>query len=174
MIRYVQTETKDELKQILDLQRRNLPQSLEDAEQKSEGFLTVKHSLDLLTEMHHRVPHTIAKVHDKVVGYALSMHPDFGEAIEVLKPMFNEIALCEIEKYIVMGQVCIAKNYRKKGVFRSLYTAMKRYVEPEFSSIITEVDAKNTRSLSAHYAIGFKDLRTYHSGGQDWKLIILK
>ncbi len=40
---------------------------------------------------------------------------------------------------------------------------------PDFDTIITEVDAKNTRSLQAHYAVGFQVLKTYRSAGQDWR-----
>ena len=73
-----------------------------------------------------------------------------------------------------MGQICVAKNYRNQGIFRGLSNAMKAHVQPEFDSIITEVDAKNTRSLQAHYAVGFKELKTYYSDDRDWVLIRLK
>lgn len=143
---------------------------------KKEGFVTVCHTYDMLYRMNKICPHIIAKEGEKVVGYALCMHPKFANEIEVLEPMFTEIAslLSKASSYIVMGQICIARNYRKKGIFRKLYEAMKIFVGPEFSWIITEVDSKNTRSLNAHYAIGFTNLKTYRSGGQDWKLIALK
>lgn len=85
----------------------------------------------------------------------------FALEIEVLKPMFKEMSLVlpKNTAFMVMGQICIDTTYRKKGVFRKLYEAMETAVRPEFNSIITEVDAKNTRSLNAHYAIGFKDLK---------------
>ncbi len=50
---------------------------------------------------------------------------------------------------------------------------MQVSIRPEFDTIITEVDAKNSRSLQAHYGIGFTDLKTYSVGGQDWKVIKL-
>ena len=60
------------------------------------------------------------------------------------------------------------------GVFKGLYSAMKRFSYPKYEYIITEVDATNTRSLNAHLAAGFEKLCTYHSLGQDWELISLK
>ena len=39
--------------------------------------------------------------------------------------------------------------------------------------IITEVAITNTRSLQAHYAIGFKKLSTYKTDGSYWDLICL-
>jgi len=44
---------------------------------------------------------------------------------------------------------------------------------PKSTTIITEVDTMNTRSLDAHYSIGFKDLKRYSANGQEWKLIQL-
>jgi predicted GNAT family N-acyltransferase len=120
--------------------------------------------------------HIIAKNDDQVVGYALCMHPKFAYEISVLRPMFEEIETLnpKMESYIAMGQICIDKAFRKMGLFRNLYQTMYTFVIPEFTYIITEVDAKNTRSLQAHYAVGFQDLKTYSSDGQEWKLIGLK
>ncbi|MBC8766530.1 GNAT family N-acetyltransferase [Arenibacter sp. BSSL-BM3] len=165
-----------ELRQILSLQQKNLISNLDSGEKEKEGFVTVSHTLELLTKMNTACPHIIAKVQDKVVGYALCMHPSFGNDIEVLKPMFKEIAstVPKTEPYMVMGQICIDKEYRRRGIFRKLYETMKNTIQPQFNSIITEVDATNLRSLEAHYAVGFKDLKTYSAGGQDWKLIVLR
>jgi len=175
-ITYCRSTTDDELKQILDLQQKNLFSNVSEIEQKQEGFVTVSHSLKLLKAMNNVCPHIIAKAKDKVVGYALCMHPMFSNKIDVLKPMFQEIETLvpRIEKYIVMGQVCVDQDFRKKGIFRNLYGTMQNAVQPEFKSIITGVDAKNERSLQAHYAIGFKLLKSHVSDGHDWQLITLK
>lgn len=145
-------------------------------EKKKEGFVTVSHTLEVLEQMNTRCSHIIAKDNDTVVGYVLCMHPMFTSEVEVLKPMFVEIEKIfpKERSFITMGQICIDKKYRGKGFFRKLYATMKDAVQPEFDAIITEVDAENTRSLNAHYAIGFKDLTTYFSNGQTWKLIGLK
>lgn len=165
-----------ELQQILSLQQKNLITKIASGEKEKEGFVTVSHTLELLREMNAACPHILAKDQDKVVGYALCMHPRFGNDIEVLKPMFNEIAtvMPKAEPYMVMGQICIDKEYRRRGIFRKLYQTMRNTIQPDFNSIITEVDATNLRSLEAHYAVGFKDLKTYSAGGQDWKLIVLR
>lgn len=175
-IRYCRAKTDKELHQILELQQKNLFANITDEERKQEGFVTVSHSFEILKKMNEACPHMIAKVNDKMIGYALCMHPLFSEAIAVLKSMFDEIKKVSPKpsNYIAMGQICIDKDYRKKGVFRNLYQNMSDFLKPEFDFIITEVDAKNIRSLNAHYAIGFKHLKSYNSGGQDWELIVLK
>ncbi len=172
-ITYGQVTSEDELEQILALQQKNLPQFLSLEEKEREGFVTVCHSFEILQRMNMVCPHIIAKSKDAVVGYALCMDPQFADDIDVLKPMFVEIdaLFSNNETYLAMGQICIDKDYRKMGIFRKLYETMSTTVYPTYSLIITEVDALNTRSLNAHYAIGFKELKSYSSGGQDWKLI---
>lgn len=175
MIHYKRASQKDELKQILQLQRDNLPAVISEEIQRTEGFVTVHHDFKILNQMNEVCPHIIAINNEKIVGYALCMHPKFSDEIEVLKPMFTEIkkVLNTNEKYIVMGQICVDKIFRRQGIFRKLYSYMLQEIQPKFESIITEVDAENTRSLEAHYAVGFKLLSCYHSGKQDWKLIRL-
>ncbi|MBT8184311.1 MAG: GNAT family N-acetyltransferase [Eudoraea sp.] len=175
-LKYCAAAHKEEFKQILKLQQENLPNAISISEKENEGFVTVSHTLEILQRMNDICPHTIAKDGNKLVGYALSMHPIFGNEIEVLKPMFDQIEQLVPEelKYIVMGQICISKAYRGKGIFRNLYRAMWEAVKSNFDCIITEVDATNIRSLNAHYAIGFEALKLYSSGGREWHLIILQ
>ncbi|APQ19275.1 hypothetical protein A9200_06745 [Maribacter hydrothermalis] len=171
---YTTAKTTNELLQILSLQESNLKSTVTDSEMAQEGFVTVHHNIDILTRMNDACAHIIAKDKDKVVGYALSMTDDFKDEISVLRPMFTELETNNIRNFITMGQICVAKTHRKQGIFRGLYEAMKKASYPKYDAIITEVDATNSRSLGAHYAIGFEKLYTYHSLGQDWELISLK
>lgn len=172
-LNYQQASGRTHLEQILELQRNNLPENLSPEEKKSEGFLTVRHSLSLLEQMNRVCRHIIALDGEILAGYALSMHPAFADDIPVLQPMFAELkpVLAPDARFMVMGQVCVAKPYRGRGVFRGLYNSMRTYLQKEYDWIITEVDATNTRSLDAHSAIGFTGLAAYHSGGQNWEII---
>ncbi|WP_442265044.1 GNAT family N-acetyltransferase [Tenacibaculum sp. ZS6-P6] len=174
MITFTKTSNVSELTQILELQQRNLPKKLTEEEKKTQGFVTVEHDLEILSKMHDLHPHIIAKDNDNVVGYALSMSTSFKNEIPVLIPMFNEIDKLNINpNFIVMGQVCVDKAYRGKGIFRGLYDTMATTFSGEFTSIITEIDANNTRSLKAHETIGFSDLCTYEAGQQLWKVVVM-
>lgn len=121
-------------------------------------------------------PHTIAKHKEKVVGYALSMTKDFGDKIEVLRPMFSEISkIISNKRYLVMGQICIAKNYRKKGIFKELYNFMKNEVcANNLDLIITEIDITNKRSINAHKNLGFKKVLDYKVDGKNWRIVSLE
>ncbi|MFY7670477.1 GNAT family N-acetyltransferase [Tenacibaculum sp. MEBiC06402] len=172
MLIFTQTSNETELHQILELQQRNLPKNLTEAEKQHHGFVTVEHDFETLFRMHKVHPHTIAKNNDKVVGYALSMSTVFKDSIPVLIPMFNEIEKLDIdENFIIMGQVCVDKEYRGKGIFRGLYQKMSIVFSGEYSSIITEVDAKNLRSVNAHNAVGFKTICEYSANSQVWEIV---
>ncbi|NNF30456.1 MAG: GNAT family N-acetyltransferase [Flavobacteriaceae bacterium] len=175
MVQFKRADTKEELLQILELQRANLAVAISSEEQKTEGFVTVEHTFDLLDRMNDACPHFIVKSGNKVVGYALSMHPMFGEEIDILRPMFLEIKKhYRSDDFIVMGQVCIDKEFRRKGLFRRLYQEMLKGIQPEFSLIITEVDSKNSRSTNAHFKIGFQTISNYKSHNRDWVLMKLE
>lgn len=170
---YKRAETHEELAQILELQRTNIPASISEEEKKKEGFVTVHHTFEILKAMNEKCAHIIARYNNQVAGYALCMLKEFKEDIEVLKPMFQKIDDClkDGETYVVMGQVCIDKAFRKQGLFRGLYNFMKEELQSDFDMIITEVDIANQRSLNAHYAVGFESLHRYSSNNQDWVLI---
>lgn len=172
---YCRSKAKNDLEQILLLQEKNLLKNVSLETQSKEGFVTVEHTFDILERMNIVCPHIIAKHNEKVIGYALCMHPKFANEIKVLKPMFEQInaVLPNNIAHITMGQICIDRGYRKMGVFRKLYATMRKELRPEYDTIITEVDSKNLRSLNAHYAVGFFDLKTYSSEGREWKLIVL-
>jgi predicted GNAT superfamily acetyltransferase len=172
---YKRVYSNEELNQILELQSINILSSISEDESKTEGFVTVHHNFEILKAMNDKCAHIIAKSDDKVVGYALCMSKEFKEEIEVLRPMFQQIDNClnNSETYIVMGQICIDKQFRKQGVFRGLYHFMKQEMSFQYEMIITEVDNANTRSMNAHFAIGFKALYSYRSNHQDWKILYL-
>jgi L-amino acid N-acyltransferase YncA len=74
-----------------------------------------------------------------------------------------------------MGQICIDKDFRKQGIFKGLYQFMVKMVtEYKFTSIITEIDTQNQRSLNAHEAVGFKKLADYPADDKIWRIVILK
>lgn len=175
VIIYTRAETNNELNQILKLQQNNIPSEISEDEKILEGFVTVNHTFEVLQAMNNKCPHIVAKRDNLVVGYALCMLKDFKEEIEVLKPMFKQIDRClnDNQSYIVMGQICIDKLFRRQGVFRGLYNYMRDIHSSKFDLIITEVDNKNARSMNAHIAIGFKILYSYRSNSHDWNILYL-
>ena len=180
MITYGPALNDHDLNQILDLQTKNLKGNLSAEEIQSQGFVTVRHHLDLLRRMNARFPHIIAKSDSKVVGYALVMLPEFASEISILANLFNKINELQYfgtplkdATYFIMGQICIAKAYRGKNIFTGLYQHMKKWMQDDFQYVITEVASENARSLRAHQKVGFETILNYTSEkGEDWEVIL--
>ncbi len=179
-ISITKVSSDNQLEQILALQQANLKTSLTTDEILSEGFVTCKHDFDLLKKMNQPNPHVIILDKDSVVGYCLVMSPNWRGELDVLDSMFERIEHTSFQNqnilstdYIIVGQVCIHKDYRGKGLFRRMYQFYKGCLADQFKYCITEVEASNVRSLEAHRALGFCTLLCYQPGdGHDWELII--
>jgi len=180
MITYGLSDTTHDLQAILHLQQQNLPTSLSSAEISSQGFVTVSHSLDDLQKMNGYEKSLIIKDHDNVVGYILAMTQHSKQDIPVLVPMFDifDAVLYHNQtvssyNYIVVGQVCVAKDYRGQGVLDEAYSNYKAFFQSRYDFAITEIATANQRSLNAHRRIGFSELHRYTDAtGIEWSIVI--
>ncbi|MGZ9677366.1 N-acetyltransferase family protein [Flavobacterium sp. GNP001] len=172
-ILYCRANLLEELEQIRELQLQNSCFQISTEEKTKEGFVTIQHTVSLLEKMNNACKHIIAKDHTKVIGFALVMLPSFKAEIPALQPLFTRIEqlVAREAKYVVMGQICISKDYRKQGVFRALYHFYREQLQGEFDVLITEVATLNQRSLQAHQAIGFKIIATYLEHDLEWNII---
>jgi ribosomal protein S18 acetylase RimI-like enzyme len=179
-IQYTQVSQDAEIQQILDLQQVNLPKNISKEEAISQGFVTVEHTFSLLKRMNDLAPSTIAKDGEKVIGYCLSMLAELKNDVPVLVPMFEMIEKIDYQgkklsdsPYVIMGQVCVDKNYRGLGVFDGMYQAMRSYFENQFDKVITEVALRNTRSMKAHQRVGFQNIHEYATpNGEHWAIVV--
>ena len=168
MTNYTTATTINDLNGILALQKANLAQGLTLEEIQSQGFVTVNHSYDQLKKLNDCEKHIIAKDNDKIIGYLLAMTQQSKFDIPILVPMFDvfESILYEDKKvtnynYIVVGQVCIDKEYRGQGILDACYYKYKKYYSAKYDFAITEIASTNLRSLNAHKRIGFKEIYSY-------------
>jgi hypothetical protein len=74
-----------------------------------------------------------------------------------------------------MGQVCVAREHRGKGVVDGLYRTLAERYRDRFDFTVTEVAARNTRSLRAHARAGFETLHVYPDAttGEEWHVVAL-
>jgi len=171
--------TKEELEQIVALSHKNQRANVSAEEKKEEGFISWHYSLELLEKMHALHPNVIVKDGDKVIAYALvalkealHFHNDLKHMISFIDGvLYNGKPLSDY-KYYVMGQICIDKDYRGKGVFEMLYKKHKEIFEKEYDFIETEISASNTRSMRAHEKVGFKTIYTYTDASDEWNVVI--
>ncbi len=179
-VQFQTATTKYHLDQILALQAANLRSLHSPETEKEEGFVTVRHSYELLSKMNTQLPHAIALTNEQLVGYALAMPSVFRNSVMDLQPMFSVLDTLSWEgkpfkeyNYLVMGQVCIANDWRRKGVFRQLYVYYFSLYRSRFDCIVTEVALRNQRSLQAHLAVGFVPVHTYlEEGVEEWTVLV--
>lgn len=170
--------TKKELEQIQILNQQNLKQNLSEDEMLQEGFVSWNYSLELLEKLHQLAPSVIVKDGEKVVGYALatlkessSFHPDLEKMITKLRSVRYESKPLMSFHFYLMGQVCIHKDYRGKGVFPLLYHQHRISYGKEYELLVTEISTKNQRSLKAHEKVGFKNIFTYKDAIDEWNVV---
>jgi GNAT superfamily N-acetyltransferase len=169
----------EDLVKIISLQRENLKINLSLKEQKKEGFVTVQHTLKQLEKLQSFSPQILAEKGNILAGYALVMTKELSDEIPVLSPMFkllNSLSYKGVKlknlNYYVMGQVCIAKNFRGQGLFRQLYSSQKALLAKLFDFCITEISTSNLRSLKAHQRLGFTVIHVHHDPIDEWNIVL--
>ena len=168
-----------ELEQIIDLQNRNHVNNLSAEQRQREGFVTLRHDMNLLNEISGQYHHVIARDGHKVVGYALTMLKEYQHLIPSLLPMFervNSLTLNETPinqlRYVMMGQICIDQEHRGRNIANGLYQKMKIALRPHFDMIVTEIATSNERSLLAHQKVGFKIIDQHLAeNSEEWKIV---
>jgi ribosomal protein S18 acetylase RimI-like enzyme len=170
---------RTELEQILVLQRKNLKDAISAEEMRSQGFVTVEHDLAALERMHALAPSIIAHQGSELVAYALTMPRECRALMPVLVPMFELLDRLDYQgkplkdsRFYVMGQICIDKAHRGKGLFELLYHKHRELYQQRFDFIITEVSVSNQRSLRAHERVGFQIVHTHRDATDEWAVVL--
>src|SRR6187455_3476657 len=169
----------EELQQILNLQQQNLPKNISAEESMLQGFVTFQHDLKTLQEFHQLAPSVIVKDDEKVIAYALTV---VNEARHVFPPMESMFRLLEklqwkdkpfcVYRYYEMGQVCVAKEYRGKGVFEMLYQEHKKSYSNRYDLMATMISTMNHRSLKAHEKVGFETVLIEKDELDEWAVVV--
>ena len=179
MIQATTVSTKYELQQILDLQKKNLKQHISPEEKDEQGFVTMPFTMNMLEKFHAIAPAVIIKDDNKVIAYAMVVLLEGRKSYPDLEPMFASFekltwqgkSLYDYEFY-VMGQICIDKEYRSKGLFDMLYQKHKEIYQSRFDFIITEISTSNFRSLKAHKRVGFVTINTFTDPLDEWDVVV--
>jgi len=179
MIIIKKVSDQSELKAIRSLQQSNLPGNLVPGEAAAEGFVTAEYSLDFLEKMNNEYPSVIAKEGEQVAGYILAAAKSIRFEHDLLGDLFNVIDKIEYKnqllkhaRYIIAGQVCVAKNYRGLGLVQRMYQEFKNSLSGDFDYCLTDVADNNPRSLKAHLKSGFHIVDTLTYGGLNWQIIL--
>ncbi len=161
MPEYSIVQTEAELKGILTLLESNLAINVPDEVEDKEGFLTVAYSREDLKRMHDTEPGIIAKDKDQVIAYVLALNPVIKKDFPILTPLLDLFEKIIYEgrpvstyNYLIIGQACIEKNYRGKGIFKKIYAAYNARFRDKYDFAISEIATRNQRSMNAHSESG--------------------
>jgi hypothetical protein len=96
------------------------------------------------------------------------------DLVPVLVPMFQRLdtlpALKE-QSWYVMGQVCVAEQWRGHGLFDRMYAEHHRHFASRFDWLITEIAMRNPRSLKAHARVGFVEMDRFCDATDEWSVV---
>jgi len=180
----VSLASAEDLPGIVSLHTANHIENLTQEEREREGFVTAKYTLEDIAEMHEITPPVIAKSASSgvVVGYALvvdrtcplfqhhELMQDFLAAADQV--VYKGRPLGE-QKYVIVGQLCVAKEYRGKGVVGLLYSHYREcYAPAGYQYCVTDVSTENPRSLRAHVKAGFIPVQKFRYSGSGWDIIL--
>ena len=161
------------------MQALNLKQNITAEEAIDQGFLTASYTIEYLQEMNAVSSSIIAKDGDKVVGYALVTTKESKNGHDLIEDLFDAIDACEYNgqllkdvNYIVVGQLCVAKEYRGQDLVQKLYGHFRDCLSNEFTYLVTDVAKANVRSLKAHKKRGFQVINELMYGGFGWDIVL--
>lgn len=169
-----------ELEGIKKLQTANQKSVLSEEERSREGFVTAVYSLDLLRQMHHSCPSVICvDDHQNVIGYALVTTKEIRKEHLLLENLFTTIDSqvykgqpLQNSHYVVVGQLCVAKNFRGKGIAQKMYSFFKEELSENYEYCVTDVDETNLKSFKTHLKVGFEVLHKFHYDDSQWNLVL--
>jgi hypothetical protein len=171
--------TQAQLAGIKALQTANLKRNLSAEEIRTHGFVSAEYTLEFLERMHEAGPSIIAVDGASVVGYALvadvsvcADHDLLGDMCRVIDRTAYNGRLLKGARYVVMGQLCVARTHRRTGLVMRMYEHYRRTLAGEFDYLITDIARDNPGSLSAHLKSGFQVISTLRYAGVEWDLVL--
>ena len=168
-----------ELEGILALQRRNLKRCLSESEAEEQGFLIAEYDLDYLRQMQVQRPSVIAVDDGRVGGYARVVTREVRAGLPFISDLFDEIdrisyrgSLLAGTDYVVVGQLCVDKDYRGQGLVDRLYAFFRASLEERYPCGVTDIARANRRSLKAHQKVGFEVIHAIEYEGLTWDVVL--
>jgi hypothetical protein len=142
--------------EIVRLQRANYIGNLS-AEERSEGFLSAEFSFEQVAAIASDLGIAIVTIDDELAGCLCAIRREFDHGSPVVAKMlksydqarFESKPLSAFNSYIY-GPVCIASQYRHRGLLRRLLNFQKEDLAGQFELGVALVSHSNRHSMQAH------------------------
>ena len=179
MIEICKVSDNDDLFQIKRLNQKNLKNNLTQEERLKYGFLTLEYDIELLLKVNKIEKSIVAKKGKKIVGYAIVINKTAYGLNKLLDDLIDRVNNLKYDKnylnkidYALVGQLCIRKDYRGKGLVKDIYKFFKKEYSKKYKYLITDIDERNTRSLKAHTKNKFQIIDNFYWGDSYWNIIL--
>jgi len=92
-MKFERAYTDEIIRQILNLQKRNLKKHLSEAEKESQGFVTAEHTFEQLKKINDAEPSVVITDNGIVVAYAIAMLENAANDMPVFDDLFYTVAI---------------------------------------------------------------------------------
>ena len=141
--------------EIVRLQRANYIGNLTE-EERREGFLSAEFSLDQVAAIAGDLGIAIVTM-DDLAGCLCAIRREFDHGSPVVAKMLESYEHARFEGKLlsafssyIYGPVCIARQYRRRGLLRGLYDFQKKDLAGQFEIGVALVSHSNPHSMQAH------------------------
>jgi hypothetical protein len=143
--------------QIVIMQNENLSTVLTAEEKASGGFLSVPLSVEDFQVMNQEIAVVVASCGKEVVAYHCASSCQYHQSVPLCACMMERFAnvLYEGKPLVhytcfVVGPMCIAKNYRGKGIYLQLWQELMKHIPAGLEMGVAPASEANPRALHAH------------------------
>ncbi|MGH7826318.1 MAG: hypothetical protein ACREQ7_14230 [Candidatus Binatia bacterium] len=166
---------------ILRLQSANYIHKLA-ADERQQGFLSAEFSPEQVAALAQDLGTTLAVVADEVAGFLCAFRREFNHGSPVIAKMLECYDQVEFEgrplsvlKSYIYGPVCVAREYRGRGLLRGLYEAQRRDLAGQFDMGVAFVSRDNPHSLRAHTSgIAMKEVGDFELGDNTYVILVFQ
>jgi hypothetical protein len=163
---------------LLRLQSANYIANLSE-EERRDGFLSAEFTLKQVARMAEELGTTVAIAGNDVAGFVCAFRREFDTGSPVIGKMIEcydrlQLAGRPLSAYssYIYGPVCIAREYRRRGLLRGLYEAQTRDLAAQFEIGVAFVARSNPHSLQAHVAgLRMIEVGDFECNGNDYVIL---
>ena len=166
---------------IVRLQRANYIANLS-AEERREGFLSAEFSFEEVAAIAGDLGIAIVTMDDDLAGCLCAIRREFDHGSPVVAKMlesydqatFEGKPLSAFNSYIY-GPVCIARQYRRRGLLRGLYNFQKKDLAGQFEVGVALVSHSNRHSMQAHVdGLGMTEAGEFEVNGNLYAILAFR
>ena len=166
---------------ILRLQSANYIANLSEEERKT-GFLSAEFTPEQTAQIAEDLGTIVAVIDDQIGGFVCAFRNEFETRSPVIAKMlasydrmtFESRPLNSFNSYIY-GPVCIAREFRGRGLLRGLFEAQKKNLADQFEIGVAFVSRSNPHSLRAHVGgLGMTEVGDFKCGGSVYVVLAFR